>query len=147
MICQVKVTSMVNSFKLTPAEGSIIFYVCCVFCVMSPFIWFVIMEPKFFRVHSQTFIPIDSYFFKIFKSFLAVFVIRLYKIFKLHLFKLTGTETEVAWGHFIPQSFTDLSLPKMNFNPGGIDNVLKINEDTLSNFAPEIGLFFRFGSS
>src|SRR5258706_4547593 len=128
MIFQVKVTSMVNSFKLTPAEGSIIFYVCCVFCVMSPFIWFVIMEPKFFRVHSQTFIPIDSYFFKIFKSFLAVFIIRLYKIFKLHLFKLTGTESEVARGNLIPKSFTDLPYTKRDFNPGGIDNILKIDE-------------------
>ena len=59
--------------------------------------------------------------------------------FHLHLLELAGAEDEVSRRHFVAEALADLGDAEGHFDAGGVDDVLKVQEDALRGFGAKIG--------
>src|SRR3990167_1575780 len=143
MTFEVVVCSIVNPFKLAPAERSLVLDIFRVDRIMCPFLVFMLSEAEINFLHSQGHIPIEPGLFPHFEESVSLFCIGLDKVLKLHLFELPRTEGEVTGGNFISERLTDLGDAERDFYSGRINHVLEVYKHSLGYLSPKIGFLFR----
>src|ERR1700753_3307720 len=102
----------------------------------------MISKTEFCRINAQRNPPLQSFASPEFVP-LQRFIRRTEK-FHFHLFKFTGPENEVSRSHFIAETFSNLRDAKWNTHALRIDNVFKLEENTLRSFRPKIRLVRLF---
>ena len=66
-------------------------------------------------------------------------VVRVAEVFDLHLFKLTGTEGEVARVDLVAECLADLSNAEGDLLAGGIEHVFILHKDGLRGLWAQVG--------
>src|SRR3990167_11398220 len=135
---------MVNSLKFLPTKRRIIFNICCKASVMGSFIGIMISIAKIFFFNTQINVPSHSLFFQKPENLFCLFVIRSHKIFQFHLFKFPTSESKIPGSNLVSESFSDLCNTERKFNPRRVNNILKINKNSLGNFSSKISFLFWF---
>src|SRR3989344_444100 len=116
MSLQIPISSVMYPPRLFPsAEGSVVFNIPGVFCVMRALIGSVLAKAQIFFFETEAQIPVKRKFFPILKKFLTGFLVRFYIILKLHLLKFALTKKKIAWGNFVPESFSYLPYAERQF--------------------------------
>ncbi len=111
MLRQVKVRTIVDTFKLRKAHRELVFHIHGRFCVMRQLI--VILELQVFGLDPVLNVEVPAALLP-FRKMLLIRA-RLHEILHLHLFKFAGTEDEISRSDFIAERLTDSGNTKRNF--------------------------------
>ena len=115
--------------------------------------WVVVLNiPSVFGVEDEVFVlvPVKVLLFDteakepvplfLLDALVVVFVFaRFDEILRVGLFEFAATEEEVARGDFVTEGFADLGDTEGDFDAARIDDILKVEIDTLAGFAGKIG--------
>ena len=132
---EVVITTVVNTHELiVAATWVVILNIPSVFGVEDEV--FVLVPVKVLFFDTETEEPVPLFFFD---TLVVVFVFaRFDEILRVGLFELAAAEEEVARGDFVAEGFADLGDTEGDFDAASIDDVLKIEIDTLAGFARKI---------
>lgn len=135
MLGEVVIAAVMNTHELiVAATWVVILNIPSVFGVEDEVFVLVPMEVFFFDTEAKE--PVPLFFFD---TLVVVFVFaRFDEILRVGLFELAAAEEEVARGDFVAEGFADLGDTEGDFDAASIDDVLKIEIDTLAGFARKI---------
>ena len=136
MLCQVKIGTVSDSPKFSPAKREQEFYVCSRFAVMAQFFRRMITITHLFIFQSQSFQPIQTELFPVCMPLKVC--IRFTEKFHLHLFKLSGTEDEVTRCNLVSERFSNLTDSKRDLLSGCTLHIFKVNKNPLCSLRAEI---------
>ncbi len=133
---EVVVAAVMNTHELiVAATWVVVFNIPSVFGVEDEI--FVLVPVEVFLFDAEAKEPVPLF---LFDALVVVFVFaRFDEILCVGLFEFAAAEEEVARGDFVAESFADLSNTKRYLDATGIDDILKIEIDTLAGFARKIG--------
>ena len=132
---EVVIATVVNTHELIVATTWIVVLnIPSVFGVEDEVFVLVPVEVLFFDAETEE--PVPLFFFD---ALVVVFVFaRFDEILRVGLFELAAAEEEVARGDFVAEGFTDLGNTERYLDAASIDDILKVEIDTLASFARKI---------
>ncbi len=135
MLCEVVIAAVVNTHELiVTATWVVVFNIPSVFGVENEV--FVLVPVKVFFFDAEAEEPVPLF---LLDALVVVFVFaRFDEILRVGLFEFAAAEEEVAGGDFVAEGFADLGNTEGDFDATSIDDVLKIEIDTLAGFARKI---------
>ncbi len=136
MLCEVVIAAVVNTHEFIVATTwVVVFNIPSVFSVEDEV--FVLVPVKVFFFDTEAKEPVPLFFLD---ALVVVFVFaRFDEILCIGLFEFATAEEEVARRDFIAEGFANLGDTKGDFDAACIDDILKIEIDTLAGFARKIG--------
>lgn len=135
---EVVIATIVNTHELiVTATWVVVFNIPSVFGVEDEVFVLVPVKVLFFDTEAEE--PVPLFFLD---ALVVVFVFaRFDEILCVGLFELAAAEEEITRGDFIAEGFANLGNTEGDFDATSIDDVLKIEIDTLAGFARKIGGF------
>lgn len=135
MLRQIVVATVVDTHELiVAATRVVVFNIPSVFGVEDEV--FVLVPVEVFLFDTEAKEPVPLF---LFDAFVVVFVFaRFDEILRVGLLEFTAAEEEVAWGDFVAEGFADLGDTEGNFDATSIDDILKVEINTLAGFARKI---------
>ena len=139
MSFKVKVGTRCNSFELAPLcsiEFKLIFNIDGALGVMRQLLFRVFKETQTIWIDSKIGVPSQT---SVDPILVPLFIgTGNYKIFHLHLLKLTSAEDEVTGSNLVTEGFTDLTNSKRWLFTRCGRYVFKVNEDSLRSFWAQV---------
>ena len=132
---EVVIAAVVNTHELiVAATWVVVFNIPSVFGVEDEVFVLVPVKVLFFDAEAEEPVPLF-----LFDALVVVFVFAgLNEILRIGLFELAAAEEEVTRRDFVTEGFADLGDTEGDFDAASIDDVLKIEIDTLAGFARKI---------
>ena len=132
---EVVIATVVNTHELiVAATWVVVFNIPSVFGVEDEVFVLVPMEVFFFDTEAKEPVPL-----LLLDALVVVFVFaRFDEILRVGLFKFAAAEEEVARGDFVAEGFADLGNTERHLDAASIDDVLKVEINTLTGFARKI---------
>ncbi len=132
---EVVIATVVNTHELiVAATWVVVFNIPSVFGVEDEVFVLVPMEVFFFDTEAEEPVPLF-----LLDALVIILVFAGFdEILCVGLFELAATEEKVAGGDFVTEGFADLGDTEGDFDAASIDDVLKIEIDTLAGFARKI---------
>ena len=136
---QVVVRTACDTPEFAPTEREFVFDVGGTVGVVRKFFLGMFAEAELFLVHAEVVHePVEAVLAP--EVVPVKFGARFAEEFEFHLFEFAGTEDEVTRSDFVTERLTDLTDTERDARADIIDNVLEVNEDTLSRFRTEVNL-------
>src|SRR3990172_4188110 len=123
---QVVIGPIGDPLQLSPAPGELILDIKSGHGVVRPFLVLVLAELEIFLLHSQLAVPLYPLLLPVLEPLIGL--LWLAEPLQLGLLKLPRTEDEIPGGDFIAKGLADLGNSKRKFEPGGVNDVLELNE-------------------
>ena len=132
---EVVIATVVNTHELiVAATWVVVFNIPSVFGVEDEVFVLVPMEVFFFDTEAEEPVPLF-----LLDALVILFILtRFDEILRVGLFELAATEEKVAGGDFVTEGFADLGNTERYLDAASIDDIFKVEIDTLAGFARKI---------
>ena len=132
---EVVIAAVVNTHELiVAATWVVVFNIPSIFGVEDEVFVLVPVKVLFFDTEAEE--PVPLFFFD---ALVVVFVFAGFdEILCVGLLEFAATEEKVAGGDFVTEGFADLGDTERHLDATGIDDILKVEIDTLAGFARKI---------
>ena len=132
---EVVIAAVVNAHELiVAATWVVVFNIPSVFGVEDEVFVLVPVKVLFFDTEAKEPVPLF-----LLDALVVVFVFaRFDEILRVGLFEFAAAEEEVAGGDFVAEGFADLGNTKRYLDTASIDDILKVEINTLAGFARKI---------
>mmetsp|Transcript_24954 Transcript_24954/g.73290 ORF Transcript_24954/g.73290 Transcript_24954/m.73290 type:complete len:372 (+) Transcript_24954:604-1719(+) len=141
MLREVKVAARSTPFQLLHAEGELEHDVGAGARVVRQLLRGVVVHGEQLGEDADAHVPVEARLHPglVLRAPLILHVSRPHKVLELHLLELTRAEYEVARGDLVAEGLADLGDSEGHLHARRRHHVLKVGEDALRRFRPEVG--------